>query len=268
MKSRMKPILATLMAASKLPRKSGAQRARARALIKALRARYPDARCELNWTHPHELLVATILSAQATDAGVNRATPALFAAFPSPTHYAKAGTAGIEPYVRTVNFWRMKARAIAESMGAIVEHHGGEVPRSMEALLTLRGVARKTANVVLGNAFGINVGVVVDTHVGRLARRMGLTRHSDPVKVERDLMALFPQADWCDLSHLLIFHGRRACKARGGSCGSDPICQRYCAQARVPKPSAQPKAGTAARKGARSARRRAATPPRPSRPGA
>lgn len=256
------------MVASPLPRKSDAQRARARALIKALRARYPDAHCELNWSAPHELLVATILSAQATDAGVNRATPALFAAFPSPADYARAGAAGIEPYVRTVNFWRMKARAIAESMRAVVERHGGEVPRTMEALLTLRGVARKTANVVLGNAFGINVGVVVDTHVGRLARRMGLTRHSDPVRVERDLMALFPQADWCDLSHLLIFHGRRACKARGGACATDPICRRYCAQARAAQRSPRPKAGKAAGKAARSGRRPAATRRLPSRPGA
>jgi len=177
--------------------------------------------------------VATILSAQSTDAGVNRATPALFAAFPSPSDYATAGAEGIEPFVRTLNFWRNKARAVHESMKAVCERFGGEVPRTMEALLTLRGVARKTANVVLGNAFGLQEGVVVDTHVGRLARRMGLSRHSDPEKVERDLMALFPRRNWCLLTHLLIFHGRRICKARGGLCATDPICLEFCLESRV-----------------------------------
>jgi len=249
-----------------LPRKSPEQRARASALLAALRERYPDAHCELNWSAPHELLVATILSAQSTDVGVNRATPALFAAFPAPADYARAGAPAIEPHIRSLNFWRMKARAVAESMSAVVERHGGAVPASMDALLKLRGVARKTANVVLGNAFGINVGVVVDTHVGRLSRRLGLSRHTDPGRVERDLMALFPQDSWCELSHLLIFHGRRVCKARGGTCTEDAICRQYCSQAR-PKasPVRRAKAGTAAAAGAASASRRASTPQRPSR---
>ena len=240
--------------ADTLPRKTTAQKARAGRLLAALKARHPDARCELDWRRPHELLVATILSAQSTDVGVNRATPALFAAFPTPADYAAAGPARIEPFVRTLNFWRNKARSVHESMRAVHERFHGEVPRNMGDLLSLRGVARKTANVVLGNAFGLQEGVVVDTHVGRLARRMGLTRHEDPVKVERDLMALFPRGDWCLLSHLLIFHGRRACKARGGSCATDAICRRYCSEASRLSPKSTP-----------AARRRAPARRRPSR---
>jgi endonuclease-3 len=201
-------------------------------VLAALKERHPDAACELTWTRPHELLVATILSAQSTDVGVNKATPALFKRFPLPRDYAQASPAEIEPFVRSLNFWRNKARAVHESMTTICDRFGGEVPRTMEDLLTLRGVARKTANVVLGNCFAINEGVVVDTHVGRLAKRFGLTRHDDPVKVERDLMALIPREDWCLVSHLLIFHGRRACKARGGCCAEDAICRRWCSEAR------------------------------------
>ena len=215
-----------------LPRKSAAQVARARRLLAALDRTYPDARCRLDWREPHELLVATILSAQATDESVNAATPALFRAFPRPADYAAAGPDRIAPHIRTIGLWRNKARAVHESMRAVWEEHGGEVPRDMDALLALRGVARKTANVVLGNCFGIQAGVVVDTHVGRLAGRLGLSRHEEPVKVERDLMALFPRERWCDLSHLLIFHGRAACRARGASCAEDPICQSYCSNAR------------------------------------
>lgn len=218
----------------RLPRPGPAKRTRALELLAALKERYPDAACELTWTQPHELLVATILSAQSTDVGVNKATPALFKRFPLPPDYARATPADIEPFVQSLNFWRNKARAVHESMAAICDRFGGQVPRTMEELLTLRGVARKTANVVLGNCFAINEGVVVDTHVGRLAKRFGLTRHDDPVKVERDLMALIPQEDWCLVSHLLIFHGRRACKARGGLCADDAICQRWCSAARRP----------------------------------
>jgi endonuclease-3 len=226
-----------------LPRKSPQQVRRARALLTALRKAHPDAACELLWSEPHELLVATILSAQSTDVGVNKATPALFAAFPTPADYARATPGEIEPFVRTLNFWRNKARAVHESMKAVHERFGGQVPRDMTLLLTLRGVARKTANVVLGNAFGMQEGVVVDTHVGRLARRMGLSRHTDPAKVERDLMALFPREAWCDLSHLLIFQGRRACKARGGLCDTDPVCRRFCsASARLSAPRRKPSA--------------------------
>ena len=215
-----------------LPRRSPARRARAARLLAALDAAYPHAHCRLDWTHPHELLVATILSAQATDESVNAATGALFARFPTPAHYAEAGPDDIAPFIRTIGLWRNKARAVHESMTALVRDHGGEVPRDMDALLALRGVARKTANVVLGNCFGIQAGVVVDTHVGRLAKRMGLSAHDDPAKVERDLMALFPRERWCDLSHLLIFHGRASCRARGARCAEDPICREFCAEAR------------------------------------
>lgn len=248
-----------------LPRKSDVQRARAAEILAALRARHPDARCELHWTSPHELLVATILSAQSTDVGVNKATPGLFRTLPTPAALAAAGPAGIEPHVRTLNFFRNKSRAIAESMQAICDRFGGEVPRTMEDLLTLRGVARKTANVVLGNAFGINEGVVVDTHVARLAKRFGLTRHDDPAKIERDLMALFPRETWTDLSHLLIFHGRRACKARGGSCAEDAICRRFCREgARAVKSPASPatrprRRASPARSGAATSSRRRST---------
>jgi endonuclease-3 len=217
---------------AKSPRKTDAQRARAAALYDALERRHPDAKCELEWSKPHELLVATILSAQCTDAVVNRATPALFRRFRTPADYAKATPEAIEPFLATVNFFRNKAKAVHASMTTLVERHGGEVPRSMEELLELRGVARKTANVVLSNAFGIHLGVVVDTHVGRLAKRFGLSRHDEPGKVERDLMALFPNERWGQLSHLLIFHGRRACKARGGSCATDPVCREFHGKAR------------------------------------
>lgn len=218
----------------KAPKKSAAQVARAARLFKALQARYPTAHCALNWSQPHELLIATILSAQSTDVGVNKATPALFAAFPMPRDFVNASPAKIEPYVKTLNFWRNKAKAVHESMRIVCEQFHGEVPRDMNQLLTLRGVARKTANVVLGNAFDMQVGVVVDTHVGRLSRRMGLTKHEDPVDVEADLMGLFPRADWCVLSHLLIAHGREACKARGESCKSDLICRDFCMNAKAP----------------------------------
>ena len=221
----------TTKAGFTLPRKSPAQKARAGRILKGLYKHYPDAHCELDYRGPHELLVATILSAQATDVGVNKATPTLFAAFPTPADYAGAGTAKIEPYVQSLGFFRNKARAIHEAMQTIVEDFDGEVPNTMEDLLKLRGVARKTANVVLGNAFGINVGVVVDTHVIRISQRFDLTSHSDPGKIELDLMALFPRRHWTMLGHLLIFHGRRACKARGTLCSEHPLCRRYCSNA-------------------------------------
>ncbi|MCH2144711.1 MAG: endonuclease III [Phycisphaerales bacterium] len=211
-----------------LPEKSEEDVRRAKRILDALRRRYPDAHCELDHENPHELLVATILSAQATDVGVNKATPELFKRFPTPADYASATVEAIEPYVKTVNFWRNKAKAIHSAMTTVAEKHGGEVPSTMEELLELRGVARKTANVVLGNAFGINHGVVVDTHVMRLSTRFGLTEHTDTGKIERDLMALFPRPSWCLLSHLLIFHGRRACKARGALCSGDALCRKYC----------------------------------------
>ena len=215
-----------------LPNRSEDDILRASKILSALRKRYPDAHCELDASTPHELLVATILSAQATDVGVNKATPGLFKAFPTPADYARATPADVEPHVRTLNFWRNKSKSVHGSMSLLVERHGGEVPDTMPDLLALPGVARKTANVVLGNAFAINVGVVVDTHVSRISQRFGLTRETDPKKIEPDLMALFPRPAWCLLSHLLIFHGRRACKARGATCQEDSICRRYCANAR------------------------------------
>ncbi|GMV26268.1 MAG: endonuclease III [Phycisphaerae bacterium] len=194
----------------------------------ALDEHYPTAHCELKFTSPHELLVATILSAQSTDAGVNRATPALFARFPRPADYAASTPAEIERFIRSIGLYRAKARAIHEAMTAIVERFGGQVPRTMDELLTLRGVARKTANVVLGNAYGINVGFVVDTHIDRLSKRFGLVPQTARVdQVEKRLMALFPREHWCKLSHQIIWHGRRACRARHCDCFAHPICATF-----------------------------------------
>ena len=187
----------------------------------------------MEYTNPHELLIATILSAQATDVSVNKATPKLFKIFPTPADYAATAPKDIEPYVRSLGFFRNKAKAVHGSMTMIVQEYGGEVPNTMDDLLRLRGVARKTANVVLGNAFGINVGVVVDTHVIRLSDRFALTKHNDPAKIERDLMALFARSHWTMLSHLLIWHGRRVCKARGALCAEHPLCRKYCRNARA-----------------------------------
>jgi endonuclease-3 len=229
-----------------LPRVRAAERKRAGALLDELARCYPGAHCELEYRTPHELLIATILSAQATDVGVNKATPALFKAFPTPADYAKSTPEAIEPYIRTIGLFRNKAKAVHAAMKDIVERYRGEVPRTMEELLTLRGVARKTANVVLGNAFGINVGFVVDTHIERLSKRFGLAPADATVQqVERRLMALFPRERWCEASHMLIWHGRRACKARGAVCGEHRICAEYgrCCELRVsvaskPKPPA------------------------------
>lgn len=204
-----------------------AARRRAERLLRALREHHPDARCELNFTAHHELLIATILSAQCTDANVNKATPALFARFPSPADYASASPAEIEPFIRSLGLFRAKALAIHQSMAAIVREHAGSVPDTMEDLLALRGVARKTANVVLSVGFGINVGVVVDTHVHRLSQRFGLVPPGTNVpRTERALMQLFQRQDWGDLSHLLIFHGRRACTARSVRC-EHPVCLEF-----------------------------------------
>ncbi len=205
-----------------------AEKRRARRLAAALAECYPDAHCELDYSSPHELLVATILSAQTTDAAVNKVTPALFERFPTPADYAAASPGAIEPFIRSIGLFRNKAKAVHEAMGALVERFGGEVPRTMEDLLTLRGVARKTANVVLGNCFGINNGFVVDTHIQRLAVRFGLAEPgANAQQVERRLVALFRREKWCDLSHQIIWHGRRACPARGGSCGEHPICSKF-----------------------------------------
>jgi len=238
-----------------LPKTTPAQRRRAKQIDAALAERYPDARCALEFASPHELLIATILSAQTTDVNVNKATPALFQAFPTPRDYAKAGAEKIEPYVQSLGFYRNKARAVAESMREVVERHGGEVPRTMDELLALRGVARKTANVVLGNAYGINAGFVVDTHIERLAKRFDLAPQDATVAmVERWLCAQFPREDWCILSHRLISHGRAVCKARNWLCQEDAICRRFCVNARPARrntgaPSGSTRAKTAKKKG-------------------
>jgi endonuclease-3 len=213
----------------RLPEVSPAEKRRARSLAKALGQRYPDAHCELDFTNPHELLVATILSAQATDAGVNKATPALFAAFPTPADYAAASPGQIEPYIKSIGLFRNKAKSVHAAMTTVTEHFAGQVPRTMDELLSLRGVARKTANVVLGNAFGINDGFVVDTHIQRLSVRFDLVPDGSTVQTtERRLMALFPREKWTPLSHQIIWHGRRVCTARVKACRThDGICKRF-----------------------------------------
>ena len=189
-------------------------------ILRRLRAEYPDSHCALDHKTALELLVATILSAQCTDKRVNLVTPALFKRYPKAAAYAEAPLGELEEMVKTTGFFRNKAKSLKGLGMALVEKHGGKVPRSMDELRVLPGVGRKTANVVLGNAFGLNEGVVVDTHVGRLARRLGLSAEDDPVKVETDLMALVPQPDWTLWSHLLIDHGRAVCAARKPACGA------------------------------------------------
>jgi endonuclease-3 len=197
-----------------------ARRARTVEILERLRREYPGSRTALHYRNPFELLVSTVLSAQTTDVTVNAVTPGLFRRFPTPEATAAADLAELETLVHTTGFFRTKARAIKGLAQALVGEHGGEVPASMEALRTLPGVGRKTANVVLGNAFGINEGVVADTHVQRLSRRLGLTWQSDPEKIERDLMELVPRQDWTIWSHLLIDHGRKVCKARKPACAA------------------------------------------------
>ena len=191
---------------------------RADALAQELPRIYPTAHCELDFKNPLELLVATILSAQCTDVRVNMVTPPLFRRCPTAADYAKIPQEELEALVRSTGFYRNKAKSIRGMGVALVERHAGEVPKTMEELSSLPGAGRKTSNVVLGNAFHLNEGVVVDTHVGRLSLRLGLTTKSDPVKVEQDLTALFPREQWSDLSHWLIWHGRRRCKARNPDC--------------------------------------------------
>jgi endonuclease III len=183
-----------------------------------LKAEYPDARTELDWSNPLELLVATILSAQTTDVQVNRVTESLFSKYRTAEDYADSTADELEEDIRPTGFYRNKARSLRGMASALVEEHGGEVPRTMSELVALPGVGRKTANVVLGNAFGTHEGIVVDTHVRRVSGRLGLTECSDPVKIEQELMRLVPEGDWTIFSHLLILHGRRTCKARKPDC--------------------------------------------------
>jgi endonuclease-3 len=191
-------------------------------ILQTLRATYPDAHCELNHDGPFQLLIATILSAQCTDVRVNMVTPALFKKYPDARHLAAAKQEDVEDLIRSTGFFRNKAKNLIAAAQALVEHHHGEVPRDLEPLTRLPGVGRKTANVVLGNAFGIEAGIVVDTHVARLSKRLGLTKHTDPVKIEKDLIKAIPQDAWTLWSHLLIWHGRRRCTARKPDC---PNCE-------------------------------------------
>lgn len=189
-------------------------------LITGLRRLYPDAHCELDYTAPHELLFAVILSAQCTDVRVNATTKTLFKRYKTVDDYAKADPAELEAIVRSCGFYRMKSKAIVAAAQAVRDLHGGKVPDTMEGLLGLRGVARKTANVVLGEIYGKPEGVVVDTHMKRLAYRFGLTDEEDPVKVESDLADIVPRKDWVFWSHAVIWHGRRVCKAANPQCGA------------------------------------------------
>ena len=199
---------------------------RARAIVKELGITYPDARCELDFTTPFQLLVATILSAQSTDQRVNGVTPALFARFPTAVELAAANRADLEDLIRPTGFFRAKAQTLQRMAQQLCDKFDGGVPARLQDLITLAGVGRKTANVVLGDAFGVP-GITVDTHVGRLARRFGWTTQVDPEKVEADLMELFPRKDWTEMSHRVIWHGRRCCHARRPACGACTVA-RWC----------------------------------------
>jgi endonuclease-3 len=187
-------------------------------VITCLKEAYPEAKTELKWENPLQLLVATILSAQSTDVRVNEVTKGLFEKYRAAEDYAEADLAELEEKIRPVGFFRNKARSLKGMAHALVEDHGGEVPRAIPDLVRLPGVGRKTANVVLGNAFGVDEGVVVDTHVRRVSGRLGLTEHHDPEKIERDLLGVVPEGERVFFSHLLIFHGRRVCQARKPDC--------------------------------------------------
>jgi endonuclease-3 len=191
---------------------------RAAVVYRKLAELYPDAHCELDFQNPYQLLVATILSAQTTDKRVNMVTPTLFAKYPNADALAAAKPDIVEEIIKSTGFFRAKTKSILGMAGGVVDRFGGSVPKTLEDLVTLPGVGRKTANVVLGNAFDTNEGVVVDTHVTRLSKRLGFTSEEDPIKIERALMDLFPRETWAMLSHLLIWHGRRVCFARKPNC--------------------------------------------------
>lgn len=211
---------------------------RTRKIIARLKKAYPDAKCSLNHSSPLELLIATILSAQCTDQRVNIVTADLFRKYRSCADYLKVSTSELQNDVRTTGFFRNKTKSI-QGMCKILNEQGDRVPETMEELLKLPGVARKTANVVLGNAFGIAAGVVVDTHVSRLSQRLELTKNKTPEKIERDLIELAPKKDWIDLPHLLIYHGRKICKARNPLC-EKCVIEKYCPSSRL-KTGKEPK---------------------------
>lgn len=212
------------------------QKRHAQTIYTRLRKAFPDATCALTHRDPFELLMATILSAQCTDVRVNMVTPDLFRKYPDPKAMANAELSDLENLIRTTGFFRNKAKSLKHASTTIHSEHRGRVPKTMDELTRLPGVARKTANVVLGNAFGKNEGVVVDTHVSRLSQRMGLSKHKDPIRIERDLMTLFTRASWTLLSHLLIFHGRQVCQARKPHC-DDCALADICPKVGVPKTS-------------------------------
>lgn len=221
------PAKRTKAVRSDSPAPDAAKKRRARAMLKKLEAAHPDAHCALLHDSPFQLVVATVLSAQCTDERVNAVTPALFRACPTPNALAEVPPAKLEKLIHSTGFFRAKARNLQGLAVTLVRDFGGRVPDSMDDLLTLPGVARKTANVVLGVAFGKAVGVVVDTHVLRLSNRMGFSDEATPEKIERSLMQVFPRTAWIDLSHVLIFHGRRICRARKPACGECPV-NRQC----------------------------------------
>ena len=212
------------MSLSELPESSLARTRRARRINRVLAETYPDAHCELDFSTPLELTVATILSAQSTDAGVNKVTPVVFAKYPTAADYAGADRAELEQIIHSTGFFRAKTNSLIGLGQALVDRHGGEVPDRMADLVKLPGIGRKTANVILGNAFGVP-GITVDTHFGRLARRFGWTTETDPVKVEHEVGGLFPKREWVMLSHRLIFHGRRVCHSRRPACGACPVAR-------------------------------------------
>lgn len=210
-----------------LPSDFDERKAQSKRVLRRLKADHPDAVCALHFDTPVQLLVATILSAQCTDERVNKVTAKLFADCPTAEDLAALPIKRLEKYVQSAGFFRNKAKNIKACCTDLVEKHGGEVPQDLDALVALAGVGRKTANVVLGTAFGIPSGVVVDTHVGRLSRRTGLTAQKDPVKVERELMELLPKSRWVDFSHQMIYHGRRVCDARRPDCDGCSM-RRFC----------------------------------------
>ena len=212
---------ATVRVVRKPRRSKGDLGAHALEIYSRLKSAHPDAHCELDHETPLQLLIATILSAQCTDKRVNMVTPMVFRIFPTPQSLADADPGQLEEMIKSTGFFRNKTKSLIALGKALVGRHGGEVPETMDLLVRLPGVGRKTANVILGNAFRKNEGVVVDTHLGRLSIRLGLTRQTDPVKAEQELMALFPRDDWAMLAHVLIFHGRRVCFAKSPQC---PIC--------------------------------------------
>jgi endonuclease-3 len=209
---------------------SGDRQARAREVRRRLRLALPEPRCELQHADAWQLLIATILSAQSTDARVNQVTPELFRRYPTPAALASAKLPELERVIRSTGFYRNKAKAIVGASRLLVERHSGEVPRSLEALVELPGVARKTANVVLGTAYRLATGFIVDTHAGRVARRLGLSSSDDPARVEQDLCRLFPRRDWVDMGHRFVLHGRYVCTARNPGCQSCPL-QEICPSA-------------------------------------